>query len=693
MSLKDYNQKRNFYKTPEPKGTEAKGKGLLRFVIQLHHASRLHYDFRIEAGGVFKSWAVPKGPSLDPIQQHLAVQVEDHPLAYGDFEGTIPKGNYGAGTVMIWDEGTYIERHSEGREDSEKAVLDGLEKRHITLILEGKKLQGEFALVGLKENKSWLLIKKRDQFASRKEIPNGNLSAKTGRTLQEIALQAKAKGDIWLPKREPHQKKTSTPPPPPGIPLKPKPSPRSEKLPRKNKPMLATPWPEPFEQKGWIFEIEYGGHRAIAELDKGSVHLYSRQLLPFETKFPDIIEALRTSLVTAVLDGEVINNEFWVRDLLHLNGMNLRTLPLLERKKKLSELPIFNSKVHLSEHSTRCAELFEKAKTEEFPTILARSSYSSYHEGTSKEWLKIPTTDQPTEQKLRLTHLDKILWPKERITKGDLIDYYRKLAPILLPHLKDRPQSMHRHPEGIEVPGFFHKDLTEHHPRWVQTERIFSESTRKSINYVLCQNENTLLYMANLGCIELNPWLSRVGSLSHPDAIVIDLDPDLSNPFSEVVEIAQEIHRILDSVEAPHLCKTSGSTGLHIYIPTQARYNYMTSRNFALAICKVIYSLFPKTTSLDRNPSKRRGRIYLDCFQNAEGQTVAAPYSVRPRPGAPVSTPLKWKELNKHLNPQDFTIHTVPKRLEKLGDLWQFKKAVNIDDCLSSLGKNFPIIY
>jgi bifunctional non-homologous end joining protein LigD len=252
---------------------------------------------------------------------------------------------------------------------------------------------------------------------------------------------------------------------------------------------------------------------------------------------------------------------------------------------------------------------------------------------------------------------------------------------------------MHRHPDGIAAQGFFHKDLQEHHPKIVQTERIVSSGSGKSINYLLCQNEFTLLYMANLGCIEINPWLSRIGSLDRPDAIVIDLDPDDANPFDQVIQIALEIHRILEKIGAPHFCKTSGSTGLHIFIPTQARYDYDSGRNFALEVCQIIKNRFPNITSLERSPSKRRGRIYLDCFQNAKGQTVAAAYSVRPRIGAPVSTPLHWKELKVGLRTEDFTIFTIPGRVEKLGDLWKpvLKEQMDLEACLSSLRKNFPI--
>lgn len=701
MSIKDYNRKRKFDQTPEPEGERATGKGPLRFLVQLHDASRLHYDFRIEADGVLKSWAVPKGPSTSPQDQRLAVQVEDHPIAYGSFEGIIPKGNYGAGTVMIWDEGTYLERTSQGREDSERAILKGLEEGHVTLLLEGTKLRGEFALVRLKDGdeKAWLLIKKRDAYSSHKDITRQNLSVKTGRTMQDIAREAPAQGAVWLPARtedsEAGSKKSITPVPSPGIPPEKPVSAKTEKIPRRNKPMIPTSLNEPFDQSGWIFEIDHQGYRAIAEIEKGSVHLYSKQNLPFNLKFPKITEALRHAKITAVLDGEIVEGEnnspaYWVRDLLHLEGRNLRTLPLIERKKKLEKLGIFGEVIRYCPHEAdRGIPFFETAAAAGHTGILARDAYSPYVAGTTKRWLRISANESTGEDRApRLSHLDKIYWPQGKVTKGDLIEYYRSVAPVLLPHLKDRPESMHRFPDGVEAQGFFQKDLVGHHPRWIQTERIFSESSGKSIDYLVCQNEWTLLYMANLGCIELNPWLSRVGSLNRPDSVVIDLDPD-DNDFSEVVEVALIVHRILEKVGATHFCKTSGATGLHIFIPLQARYDYETGRRFAEAVCQLVHRASPENTSLIRSPAKRRGKIYLDCLQNVQGQTVAAAYSVRPRTTPTVSTPLRWEELTPDLRPEAFTIQSLPARLEKVGDLWHpvLEEAVDLELCLARLDK------
>lgn len=699
MGLDDYNRKRKFDQTPEPFGEKASGTGLLKFVVQMHHASRLHYDFRIEVDGVLKSWAVPKGPSLNSQDQRLAVYVEDHPIAYGSFEGIIPAGNYGAGTVMLWDEGTYIERNSSGREDSEKAVLAGLEKGHITLILQGQKLQGEFALIRLKENdqKSWLLIKKRDAFAGYQDVTKLDQSVKTGRTIQEIAQESPQKGDVWLPTRKKNldlAPKVRSHRPEASLPQEIQSETKVEKIPRRNKPMIAASSLEPFDQEGWLFELTYDGYRAIAEVEKGSVHLYSKQLLPFENKFPRIVSALRKLPIHAVLDGEISEDVYWVRDILHLNGENLRNLPLIERKKRLEGLDLFNEIIRYCPHEMKKGiEFYDQAIADGKVGILARDIYSPYISGTSKRWLQISgKASEEASRGPRLSHLEKIYWPNENITKGQLVDYYRQIAPILLPYLKDRPESLHRHPNGILAEGFFQKDLVGHHPRWVFTHRIYSESVDKSIDYLLCQNESTLLYMANLGCIELNPWLSRVGSLSRPDAIVIDIDPD-EQSFEEVVEIAQSVHQVLDRIGAFHICKTSGATGIHIFIPVQGKYEYEAARGFAEAVCRVVHEQYPRQTSLERSPAKRNGKIYLDCLQNVQGQTVAAVYSVRPRPGAPVSTPLLWEELVPNLRPEQFNLQNTSARLAKVGDLWRpmLEMSVDLEACLLSLREKYPM--
>jgi bifunctional non-homologous end joining protein LigD len=262
------------------------------------------------------------------------------------------------------------------------------------------------------------------------------------------------------------------------------------------------------------------------------------------------------------------------------------------------------------------------------------------------------------------------------------------VAPFILPHLRDRPMSLNRHPNGIHGPSFFQKDVAKQQPpAWVGTAEVASD-TRGSITYLLCQNEQTLLYVANLGCIELNPWNSRVGTLDKPDYLIIDLDP-LDVPFDQIVAAAQQVRRLLDKSCAAGYCKTSGKRGLHIYVPLGARYEYDQARQFAELIAHMTHRLLPATTSLMRNPAQRGHRIYLDYLQNRRGQTMAAPYSVRPTVGAMVSAPLTWREVRKGLDPAKFTIKTMPRRLDKVGDLWQplLGPGHDLMECLRNLQK------
>jgi bifunctional non-homologous end joining protein LigD len=286
---------------------------------------------------------------------------------------------------------------------------------------------------------------------------------------------------------------------------------------------------------------------------------------------------------------------------------------------------------------------------------------------------------------LILTNLRKVFWPTEGILKGDVIEYYRKIAPFILPYLKGRPESLNRHPNGITGDSFFQKNQ-EKLPSWIATKKIYSDSDEQTINYLLCQNEATLVYIANLGCIEINPWLSKASSLNKPDFCVFDLDPE-KIAFSAVLETAQAIHVLLDEIGASNYCKTSGATGLHIYVPLGHKYDFQQARQFVELICRIINAKLPKSTSMVRSPQKRQRKVYLDFLQNRRGQTIAAPYSLRPRPGAPVSTPLLWTEVNDMLNPTDFTIDTIPARLEKIGDLWKpvLQKGIHLETCLNKL--------
>ena len=874
MTLKKYREKRKFQQTPEPEGGQHEGRGPLRFVVQLHRATRLHFDFRLELDGTLKSWAVPKGPSLDPQERRLAVMVEDHPLEYESFEGIIPKGNYGAGTVMVWDNGTYYSRQTPDREQSEKVLLEGLEKGHITFILEGKKLRGEFALAKLKrgEENAWLLLKKGDAFASSNDVLELDRSVLSNRNLDEIAKQAPGLQEVWY-------SKPKTPLPDLGD------APKSA-MPRQVEPMLATPASRPFDRAGWLFEIKWDGYRAVAEIEANQVRLYSRNQLPLEGRFAPLLPALQRFGHDAVVDGEVsVLDEsgkprfqllqdyqksrsgqlvYCVFDLLYLAGHDLRKLPLRRRKEILKQvLPsdpqlIFSD--HVEEHGK---EFFNLVTLQGLEGMLAKDASSPYQTGRrSASWLKIKSEERqeaviggftdpgggrkhfgslllgvyegkelvyvghvgtgfsetklrdigqqleslvqtvcpfkkkppanapvhwvkpelvcevsfrewtkdevmrhpvflgmrddrpaksvrrestqgepsnvvaskrppldkvglqggvpratnkekplpdsllvqgggkPAELKLpakegsipvdgrtvKLTNLNKVYWPEEKFTKRDLVTYYHEIAPFILPYLKDRPQSLNRHPNGIKGESFYQKDI-EHHPEWVKTVPVRSESQDKEIRFLLCQDAATLVYMANLGCIEINPWSSRLGMLDRPDYLVIDLDPE-DIAFEAVVESALAVKKVLDKAGTQHYCKTSGKTGLHVYVPLGGSCDYDQARQFAEIIARLSHRELPKITSLERNPARRQKKVYLDFLQNRHGQTLAAPYSVRPHPGATVSTPLRWEEVKPGLDPSQFTIRTIGKRLEKTGDLWApvLSGTIDLVKCLQRLG-------
>jgi bifunctional non-homologous end joining protein LigD len=289
---------------------------------------------------------------------------------------------------------------------------------------------------------------------------------------------------------------------------------------------------------------------------------------------------------------------------------------------------------------------------------------------------------------LKLTNQNKIYWPEEKITKGQVLKFYDSISTYILPHLKDRPQSLKRNPNGITDKGFFHKDAGDAAPSWVKHIELYSDSAKKNINYILCNNKATLLYLNNLGCIEINPWNSRVKNLDHPDYLVMDIDPSDQNSFDEVVDTALVIKEILDRAQAPAFCKTSGATGLHIYVPMGAAYDYDQTRSLAEIIAHLTQEQLPRTTTIERSLSKRNNRIYIDYLQNRRGQTLSSVYSLRPVPGATVSTPLRWQEVKSGLHPSQFTIYNLPQRLAKLGDLFAGvrREKINLRRALKTLG-------
>jgi bifunctional non-homologous end joining protein LigD len=827
MGLHAYHKKRSFSRTPEPKGVVHKTGKALRFVVQKHAATRLHYDFRLEMDGVLKSWAVPKGPSLNPADKHLAVIVEDHPYDYRTFEGVIPEGNYGAGNVIIWDEGTYEALGPiPDSMTEEEYLLKQLSAGSIKIVMHGSKLKGEFALVKFKRagDKNWLLIKHDDQYASTRDILKQDRSVVSGKTVQNIGSD-----DEGLQQAQKDGKKS--------------------RFPHDISPMLAVAAEHPFSDPDWIYEIKWDGYRALTEIHNNTVTIYSRNKQDYTRRYPVIADALSGIEHSIVLDGELVVLDkagrsqfqllqdyhdrkagklvYYIFDILYLDGYDLRALPLIERKTILEKTITENDAIKLSSYIEEHGEkLFKKVQQKGLEGIIAKRKSSTYQSRRRSDWKKIKQVhmqeavicgftepngsrkgfgslvlgvyennelryvghaggglNQEQLQKLRaqlnrlitvsspfthppqtntpatwvlphlvcqvsftewtqdgllrhpvyiglrddkdprdvqredprarpqpitqvqrttarkskvsqarsnrrhaeLTNLNKIFWPEEGYTKGDLIQYYESIADYILPYLKDRPISLNRFPNGIHGENFFQKDLV-HRPDWVQTVPLYSESDNRNLNWLICNNVETLLYIANLGSIEINPWNSRYTNPNHPDYLIIDLDPE-GIPFSEVIRVALSVKELLDGASIDAFLKTSGKTGLHILIPLRARYTYTQTKQFAEIIARTVFTRLPETTSVVRNPKKREHKIYIDFLQNREGQTIAAPYCVRPVAKALVSTPLEWNELTPSLNPADFTIKTIHTRLAKKGDIWEpFRKHKGID-MLKSLKK------
>ena len=813
-SLSTYRAKRAFDRTPEPGGlaptAAPKPGGLL--IVHMHDATRFHWDLRLEMNGVLMSWAVPKGPSANPADKRLAVRVEDHPLEYGDFEGVIPEGNYGAGTVIVWDRGVWVPLED---------PYEGLEKGKLLFELRGYKLRGRWTLIKLKKTpKEWLLIKERDEYVSTE--PYSNESVLSGLTNDELR-NAKQRAEpikkelekLGAPKRNLRVEDTEL--------------------------MLAETRDEPFSKAGWLFEVKLDGYRMRAACQGGAPILYSRKGLDFTESFPEIARAIKAiPFEGMILDGElVVLNEsghpsfnklqaraklgareakraaiespatLYVFDLLAFEGYDLRKLPLIKRKEILQKILPPTGPLRYSEHFEKNGEaLYEQVVNLGLEGIVAKKADSPYRNGRSSDWLKIradriddfvvvgfskpkgsrggfgslhvgaykdgrliycgragsgfsgdqlseisatlqslvrktPPCDPPENgalpkgtdhtwveprlvcdvrykeftkdgllrqsvfvrfrddkkpedvqmpghekrdtgnekdpeasvtfpvsrvplREVKFSNLDKVFWPEEGYTKGDLIEYYRSMGPWLLPYLKNRPVVLTRYPDGINGKSFYQKDAPGFVPDWIQTIPIWSEDTQRDIQYFVCNDVETLVYLVNLGTIPLHIWMSRIDDLTRPDWCLIDLDPKEA-PFEHVITLAKTMKTVCDEVDMPAFIKTTGKSGLHVMLPLGRQLTYAQCLQLAMLFARLVTDQHTDVATTARTISKREGKVYVDAFQNRAGQLMVAPYSVRPSPKAPVSMPIEWDEVNGKLHNTNFTIANALKRMQKLG--------------------------
>ena len=439
-------------------------------------------------------------------------------------------------------------------------------------------------------------------------------------------------------------------------------------------------------------ELIYVGHTGSG-FNAKSLSQIHKKLQPLITKEPPFKNPPKTNMpATWVKPKLVCEIKFteWTKDLQarHPIFMGLR------EDKNPKDITIENSKQMAGIIKNKSSK---KGATKKATAAPAKKKLNSETiKGESKKIKPVAVFDvangvdqQMTinKKQLKFTNLNKLYWKKEGITKGDMLNYYAQIAPYILPYMKDRPQSLHRHPDGINGMSFFQKDIRGKVADWIPRHESFSESNNETIEYMVCNDEATLLYMANLGCIEMHPWHSRTQKPDNPDYCLIDLDPDKSNTYEQVMESAHLVKQLLDDVGADCYPKTSGSTGLHIYIPLGAKYSYDQSKQLAELIVTIVNGELPNTTSVLRNPEKRKGKIYLDFLQNRESQTVAAPYSLRPKPNAPVSTPLDWSEVKKGLTSSTYTMHTIFDRLKKTGDIFYpvLGKGINLQSVLKKI--------
>ena len=754
--LAEYRKKRDPKRTPEPFGAKKKGKQPI-FVVQRHDARRLHYDFRLERNGALASWAVPKGIPLEPGQRALAVHVEDHPLEYATFEGEIPKGQYGAGLVEIWDKGTYelVEEKRDGG---------------LTVRLHGERLDGTWTLVPAKldgDPKNWLILRKREEGAAGPRPRR--------RYWPMLATLAKdvPRGDDWL-----------------------------------------------FEVKWDGYRAIADVHGGEATLTSRNGNDLTKRFesvakaIERSVKTPDCVldgevcalDDDGRATFSAMQQGKSGTRYVFVAfDVLEVEGTPLIELPLEERHKRLATL--FDRRkrdVQISEAFEDGPALYRAAQEQHFEGIVAKRRDSRYQPGRrSREWLKIKThgrqefvvagytrgqgrrqgrfgslilgywqgdelvyagnvgtgfTDdeidrllaklKPLERKkppfrevprmpkvrkdaihwvepelvaevefvewthdgrlrapsyqglredkeaedvrreepmttevrkgkrvLKLSNLDKPFWPDEGITKGDLLSYYRDVASVVVPHLKDRPFTMKRYPDGAYGKFFFQKDAPKHMPEWIPTVEVMvttrdTPRQRRKIRAPLVNDALALLWMANMGCIDLNTWYSRVDKPERPDFVLFDLDPSDDVGFKETIEVALLVKQALDALQLESVVKTSGSDGIHVLVPIARRHTFDQTREFSEIVASALARTHRGLVTTEWTRAKRRG-VLIDSNQNGEGKTIASVYSVRPREGAPVSTPLRWDEVNEKLDPREFTMDVVRRRIEQHGDLFE----------------------
>ncbi len=864
-SLAKYHRKRDFGKTPEPRGEVHPSRGALSYCIQKHAASRLHYDFRLELDGVLVSWAVPKGPSLDPAEKRLAVHVEDHPLEYGEFEGTIPRGEYGGGTVMLWDRGEWTP-------DGDPRA--GYRRGRLKFRLDGEKLQGRWSLVrmgggsGDDEKDNWLLLKDDDETArpSREveiteEMPR---SVSTGRSLDEIASaspphewrsNASRQAAVPAKKSSSSAKKSSASSRKPASKAATK---AAAKLPETFLPELATLVDQVPQGDGWVHEVKLDGYRILARVEGGAARMVTRKGNDWTSQFPRLAKRIaEIAPVGTILDGELVvvaedgttsfqalqnvlgagaehRLSYWAFDLPFHGGEDLRRLPLSERKERLRDLLAATGDgdaVRYSDHIVAHGEEFYgQACRWGLEGIISKRADSAYVSRRSGDWVKVKCTlrqelviggytaprgsrvglgallvgyhrggelvyagkvgtgfndallrslekrlgkrkraDSPFAGKkrekdatwvepelvcevaftgwtddgrlrhpsfqglredkdplevvredpastpeteteapaaepkpkraaakpspapstaarrpvrrgasadaevavIRLSNPDKVLFPDVGVTKLDLARYYERVAEQALAHVARRPLTLVRCPEGAGRPCFYQKHADDSFHESIRRVKLKEEEGRSGV-YTYVQDLTGLVALVQMGVLELHTWGSHAATPEKPDRITLDLDPAPDVPWPHVVATAHELREELEALGLVSFAKTTGGKGLHVVVPLARRSDWEEVKGFSKAFVASFARERPGRYLIKSTLSARKGKIFLDYLRNGRGATAVTAYSVRARPGALVSVPVRWDELTPALKPTDFDLQRVMRRVKSLKrDPWE----------------------
>ena len=752
MSLEEYRRKRHRKRTPEPFGSGSKRRGPPRFVIQRHDARRLHYDFRLERDGVLASWAVPKGIPLKRGERRLAVHVEDHPLEYGDFEGTIPAGEYGAGTVEIWDRGTY-------------ELLEEKRNGGLTVRLDGERLDGVWTLVpaALDRNpKNWLLLRKDgapgesrtpsyspmlamssdslprgegwvyepkwDGFRAIVTLDGGDakLTSRNGNDLTErfnAAARAAERGfrtadgvfdaEICALDEQGRSRFSLLQQGRGTLALV-----VYDVLEIEGKPMVELPLAERRQRLEQLVDERAGGVVLSPQFDDGDALLRAAEKQGLEgvvakrvdsPYFPGRrgpewrkvkVRGRQEVVIAGYTKGQGRRSDGFgalVVGVHEAGGLRwagnvgtgysdaeiqrlLRLLkPLRRPESPFTETPKM-PRVKKSDVVWVEPQLVAEVEFAEWTSEgrLRAPVYVGVREDKPAEDVRREDPDLPPvlkkgQRELRLSNLDKVFWPEEGITKGDLLAYYRNVADVLVPHLKGRPFTMKRYPDGWQGGHFFQKQAPSHMPEWIK-RTPFPASTRegekKIIDYAVVNDELALLWMVNMGCIDMHVWSSREDKPEHPDWVMFDLDPAEGTTFEDVVTVANLVKETLELLDLEAFPKTSGSRGIHILMPIARRHTHAEAREFASIVAGALARAHPGLVTTEWTKTKRKG-VLVDANQNGPGKTNASVYSVRPRAGAPVSTPLRWEEITPGLDLTTFTMGTVLDRVARDGDLFE----------------------